>query len=123
MAAACCCCSGSSKAAAAARWRQWRVVTACGDDGGGGVSGGSLAAAAEALWHRRYGTIMTSEISFCDVIFLLEIIIYYMHVESYLINHLLSKILGGRCFVFLFRQLTEQPYLGDMNNHTSTSRG
>jgi hypothetical protein len=42
--------------------------------------------------------------------------------KHYLINYLLSMILGGRCFVFLFRQLTEQPHQGDMNNPTSMSR-
>ena len=44
------------------------------------------------------------------------------NVKRYLINHLLSTILGGQCFVFLFCQLTEQLHQGDMNNPTSMSR-
>ena len=46
---------------------------------------------------------------------------YVCH-ERYLINHLLSTILGGGCFVVLFRQSTEQPHQGDMNNSTSMSK-
>jgi hypothetical protein len=45
------------------------------------------------------------------------------NVNRYLINHLISTMLSGQCFVFLFCQLTEQPHQGnDMNNPTSTSR-
>ena len=45
------------------------------------------------------------------------------NVKCYLLNHLLStRILGGRCFVFLFRRLTEQPHQDNMNNPTSTPR-
>jgi hypothetical protein len=45
------------------------------------------------------------------------------NVKRYSINHLLSTILGRRCFVFLFRQLTEQLHQGDMNNPTLMSKG
>ena len=46
-----------------------------------------------------------------------------LNVKRYLINHLISTMLSGQCFVFLFCQLTEQPHQGDdMNNPTSTSR-
>ena len=34
----------------------------------------------------------------------------WIKVKRYLINHLLSRILGGWCFVFLFCRLTEQPH-------------
>jgi hypothetical protein len=45
------------------------------------------------------------------------------NVKHYLINHLISTMLSGQCFVFLFRRLTERPHQGvDMNNPTSTSR-
>ncbi len=37
------------------------------------------------------------------------------NVKGYLINHLLSMILSGQCFVFLFRWGTEQPHQGNMN--------
>jgi hypothetical protein len=42
--------------------------------------------------------------------------------KCYLINHLLSTILGGQYCAYLFHQLTEQPHQGDMNNPTSTSK-
>jgi hypothetical protein len=35
--------------------------------------------------------------------------------KHYIINHLLSMILGGQCFVFLFHQGTEQPHPGNLN--------
>jgi hypothetical protein len=38
------------------------------------------------------------------------------------INHLLSTILGGQYFIFLFHQSTEQPHQGNMSNSTSTSK-
>ena len=45
-----------------------------------------------------------------------------LNVKCYLIYHLLATILGGWCFVFLFRWLTEQLHHGNMNNPTSTLR-
>jgi hypothetical protein len=35
--------------------------------------------------------------------------------KRYLINHLISMMLSGQCFVFLFRQGTERPHQGDVN--------
>ncbi len=37
------------------------------------------------------------------------------NVKRYLINHLISTILSGQCFVFLFRRGSEQLQQGDMN--------
>jgi hypothetical protein len=37
------------------------------------------------------------------------------NIKRYLINHLISTILYGQCFVFLFCQRTEQPQQGNMN--------
>jgi hypothetical protein len=47
----------------------------------------------------------------------------WQNVKRYLINHLISTMLSGQCFVFLFCRLTEQPHqVDDMNNPTSMSR-
>ncbi len=35
--------------------------------------------------------------------------------KRYLINHLISMMLSGQCFVFFFRQGTERPHQGDVN--------
>ncbi len=35
--------------------------------------------------------------------------------KRYLIHHLISMMLSGQCFVFLFRQGTERPHKGDVN--------
>ncbi len=36
--------------------------------------------------------------------------------KRYLINHLISMMLSGQCFVFLFCQGTERPHQGDVKN-------
>jgi hypothetical protein len=36
-------------------------------------------------------------------------------VKCYLINHLLSTIFRGQCFIFLFSRGTEQPHQEDLN--------
>ncbi len=42
-----------------------------------------------------------------------------LNVKHYLINHLISMMLSGRCFVFLFHQGTEQPHQGDVNTRVA----
>ncbi len=39
--------------------------------------------------------------------------------KRYLINHLISTMLSGQCFVFRFRQGTEQPHQGNMNTRVA----
>ncbi len=41
------------------------------------------------------------------------------NVKCYLINKLLSMIINGQNYVFLFRQGTEQPHQGDMNTRVA----
>jgi hypothetical protein len=43
----------------------------------------------------------------------------HIKVKRYLINHLISMMLSGQCFVFLFRQGTEQPHQGDVNTRVA----
>jgi hypothetical protein len=39
--------------------------------------------------------------------------------KRYLINHLISMMLSGQCFVFLFRQGTERPHQGNVNTRVA----
>ena len=38
-----------------------------------------------------------------------------LNITRYFINHLISTMLSGQCFVFLFCQGTEQPHQGNVN--------
>ncbi len=44
---------------------------------------------------------------------------YMLNVKRYLINHLISMMLSGRCCVFLFHQGTERPHQGDVNTRVA----